>query len=422
LQMSKATRNDMTYSVLDDPIEDAMGPRMTGANAYLHTMDAVASVFPLIFMLISFMDLARAFYHYRKNNEAKKNGTKATGNSQVLGLQTWTKVMVSAGLLFALKGTVGAITLVPDSSGWAVCKARLTADGVHPDGLAWMEQEHTLWDMVSLDYVFVVGHGHPLRYCADMMYSGHTFVVTLFALGAYEQLRIVLSRSDVPCPDGEKEQDEWNTENKHRTLKKMGALLLLSTFAIGEQCLEIYFVERTRFHYTMDVVMAMVMVFLVFTNGPIAVFAKQWEQRGLRLLQGRQQMPNPHMTAEQLGEDMHWWNSRGDIFIPPCCVPFCCFAGREHLYSDRQLHDIVCKYKNQMEEHEFEPCFKKKIDFLAGAMNLHEGVSALDLEPLMPDVLHSCMGIIRGQSNAEIRGGNSKEAIHESLLDGRCGP
>merc|ERR1711879_359055 len=33
--------------------------------------------------------------------------------------------------------------------------------------------------------------------------------------------------------------------------------------------------------------------------------------------------------------------SRADILVPPCCFPFCCLAGREHIYSDTQLRKLI---------------------------------------------------------------------------------
>merc|ERR1712070_1348505 len=33
--------------------------------------------------------------------------------------------------------------------------------------------------------------------------------------------------------------------------------------------------------------------------------------------------------------------SDGDVFLPPCCVPFCCLAGREHIFSDEEILNIL---------------------------------------------------------------------------------
>merc|ERR1712032_1263905 len=69
-------------------------------------------------------------------------------------------------------------------------------------------------------------------------------------------------------------------------------------------------------------------------------------------------------------EDM--WVSRGDIFIPPCCVPCCCFAGREHLYSDLNLIDIYRTVNPDTE-------LNKHLMHLRAELNLCEGVSMDDV-------------------------------------------
>merc|ERR1712048_1291789 len=101
--------------------------------------------------------------------------------------------MTCAGLLFVTKGVLGAITIVPDSSGWNVSKDRLKSTGT-----AWMRSEHSIYDMFIIDFIWVYTYHTPLRYCADMMFSGHTFVVTLFALGAYEITR-AFRLDNCPC-------------------------------------------------------------------------------------------------------------------------------------------------------------------------------------------------------------------------------
>merc|ERR1719215_1778972 len=99
-----------------------------------------------------------------------------------------------------------------------------------------------------------------LRYCSDMMYSGHTFVVTCFGLGLYELIRI----AEVGSKRG----------------LKIGVLTLLVVVTVCEQFFEVLAVEMTHFHYTMDVIMALVLTFLMYTNGAINIAAKQWVIKG----------------------------------------------------------------------------------------------------------------------------------------------
>merc|ERR1719460_1407437 len=126
--------------------------------------------------------------------------------------------MICAGLLFGIKGSMDAMTTLPDSSGWKVCDGRL-----NDEGMQWLSEEHALWEFFILDYWWFWRHHSLLRYCSDMMFSGHTFVVTLFALGCYEQLRIVL----------EADRDYKAPRRAPPRRKKALALAALSALAIG---------------------------------------------------------------------------------------------------------------------------------------------------------------------------------------------
>jgi len=236
------------YATLADPVEEAMGE--TPIN--IHSLDTVSSVFPMAFFVLT------VFYATRKFGTSQR-----TRSMRLSMLQLWTKVMLCAGFLFITKGVIGAVTTVPDSSGWNVCKDRLK-----PEGVKWMKEEHSFWSMMVVDFEWnVLWYHHPLRYCSDMMYSGHTFVVTLFALGLYELIRVIRP-----------------TENsKNAIIAKMVCLTGLTIVTIGEQMLEIYAVEKSHFHYTSDVLVALIMTFLFYTNGAIAVAAKLWSKRGINL-------------------------------------------------------------------------------------------------------------------------------------------
>ena len=44
-----------------------------------------------------------------------------------------------------------------------------------------------------------------------------------------------------------------------------------------QQVLEITLVLENRFHYTMDVVMAIIITLLIYSTGPVAIAAKSWQ-------------------------------------------------------------------------------------------------------------------------------------------------
>merc|ERR1712232_666501 len=96
-----------------------------------------------------------------------------------------------------------------------------------------------------------------------MMYSGHTYMTCLYALGVYELFRIWFSRVE----------SGWG---------RIGPLIFIGTFAVSEQAYEIYCVLKSHFHYTADVIMAIFITLLVYTNGAVAVASKQWTYLGAK--------------------------------------------------------------------------------------------------------------------------------------------
>jgi len=364
-------RTKPEYATLPDPVAEYLGAQ---ENIKLQILDMIAVAFPCAFVVLAF---AKAKYT----------------------LQVWTKVNICVFFLFCLKGLIGAVTTVPDSSGWEVCKVRLKKPGMD-----YMTQDHTFLDMVFLDFWWVPTHFGLLRYCSDMMYSGHTFVVTLFALGCYEVLRININihhvaRERENMPKGPALPDEsLATANKEcqtepinantkmdscltllsttvancwsKLKSKTGchevpracrlgwhiaALALLSLIAMGEQAVEMYCVLRSRFHYTSDVLMALVMVFLMYTNVAISVFAKQWEILGPLSMVPRSlhtkivpKLPKGLLPLEVEAKDELQENyvyvSRGDAYVPWCCIPFCFGGGgRMHIYSDAGVHQLYTR-------------------------------------------------------------------------------
>merc|ERR1712100_188405 len=47
-----------------------------------------------------------------------------------------------------------------------------------------------------------------------------------------------------------------------------------------DQLLEISAVLMNRFHYTMDIIMALLLVLLWYTNGPMSIFSQWWKKFG----------------------------------------------------------------------------------------------------------------------------------------------
>lgn len=217
----------------------------------------------------------------------------------------WSKCCLCGSLLALGKGFLCFATVVPDSTGWARCKERLG-----PDGVAYFKDPDTLnfgkslveafLDLLYLEVVGVVqdGHNRHLRYCADMVYSGHTYFCCLFAVGLYDLVRKLTRLSE------------------HRSLMRfvVGSLLLAAVLA------DVILILLNRFHYTMDICIAIWGVLLLYTNGCVAIAVTWWIEDCFA------ESPKPQCAAcqRQHFHDHH----DGDFMVPPCFVPFCCLDGR----------------------------------------------------------------------------------------------
>ncbi|CAE8740252.1 unnamed protein product, partial [Polarella glacialis] len=228
-------------------------------------------------------------------------------------LHLWTKCCTCGMLLAFFKGVLACTTVVPDSTGWEHCKQRLT-----PDGVAWFENPENmnfgksgmqaLTDLLQLE---LFGYrSYHLRFCADMVYSGHTYFVTLFALGNYDLLRKVTRESQFRTP----------------------LLVLLGTVLTGMVCLDVIMILANRFHYTMDVILAIVITLAFYTNGAVAVFVDWWADKLWLPHLDHALCPECNRPGgrKSLPDRLH---HEGEMMIPPCCVPFCGFQGRYQVHE-----------------------------------------------------------------------------------------
>jgi hypothetical protein len=268
-----------TYGALDDPVAEHF-PRK---NVTLTNLDRVSLVFPFMFM---------------------------SGVVVFDELELFTKIMLCNGLLALAKGLLDSMTILPDSSGWSSCKDRLG-----PFGLSWMQQSHTGLELFFREGLGV--QGHHLRWCSDMLLSGHTYLTTLYALGAYELIRKVTRRAP-------------------EDIKRL-AIISICVFAIAEQLIEIYVVTIDRFHYTMDIAVAVVVTLVLYTSIIPAAVSKWWVY--YRAVDE---------DASRLDDILEQIDSEADVFVPICCIPFCCFVGRHHTFEDARFAKLLHKVVEHM--------------------------------------------------------------------------
>mmetsp|Transcript_112414 Transcript_112414/g.157613 ORF Transcript_112414/g.157613 Transcript_112414/m.157613 type:complete len:376 (+) Transcript_112414:88-1215(+) len=226
-------------------------------------------------------------------------------------LRLWVRLFFSNAILFVLKGVFDWMTVFPDSIGWKECDKRLSVNGTNPNVLPFMKK---LGQLDGMDYLGKLMeleiHGvefknltsgkavttWPVRYCADMLLSGHTFVLVLYMLAFADLMRrITIMMSPVP---------------------RAVCRILIGLFCMACVGADLFLIVRNQFHYTVDVVMAIIMTVLVYTNvGMTAVvqwYAQEVDRRGKPIV------------------------DNGITWVPALMVPFCCFNG---YYSVQEMEE-----------------------------------------------------------------------------------
>jgi len=284
------TPQDVSFGSLDDPMTSTLGGYK---KVDISALDMLAALFPFLFVVLA-VAMDKPF--------------------------VWTRIMLCFFVLSTGKGLFAWITVVPDSSGWQNCQARL-APGSYP--VDWYAKERSVLEILLMD--------PRSRLCADMMWSGHTYFVTVFAFGLHECVRRGMRANSA----------------KYRILVES----FVTVAAVLQQTIEIYFVLKSRFHYTSDVVMAVFVTYLLYTNSVIAVLAAWWndpgnhvpgelsseEEFGLR----SQIFSHSSDPSSSFGTQRTWLQnglrSEGSISLGCCC----CAASRQWIYGPGDIQNIV---------------------------------------------------------------------------------
>lgn len=245
-------------------------------------------------------------------------------------IRIWTKCCLCGSLLAMLKAFLAGATVLPDSAGWEGCKERLG-----PDGLRYFRAEDRLSfkndilfglvDVLRLDVFGIWLEGSERRhpFCTDMMFSGHAYFFAIFSLGIYDLAR------------------------KHTAsfglLGRAFSRFFVGTMLLALMCCDVEWTMVNRLHYTMDIAIAIVLSLLLFSNPAVAAATEFWAVD----LNGEHTFlasSCPGLGGGRNDKDL------GELLVPPCCFPLCCFPGRYHLscLPDRpdafekelgQLHD-----------------------------------------------------------------------------------
>jgi len=282
------TAEDLSARIETGALHDAVHDYLGREDINMQTLDMMSACLPAIWLVLVFK-----FKDWR----------------------LWTKCCICGSLLAIGKGVLAVMTVVPDSTGWEGCKARLRAvDGTEgykyflqgggPDGSINFEVSilHSISDILHLEIFGILeGEGNRhLRYCADMIYSGHTYFATLFAVGIYDFVH-TWTREHFPPPGFMKQ--------------RFAVRFLIGACLAGYVCMDVYCILLNRFHYSIDCVLAIWMVMLMYTNSAITMATDFWTSH-------------------------HGHGHHHDFLLPPCCVPFCLFDGRYRLHPVAEEHNF----------------------------------------------------------------------------------
>lgn len=220
------------------------------------------------------------------------------GTLYLRDLRLWSKILCVGGILHVWKGVFTWITVLPDSSGWDNCKERLG------DTIKWHESlVGKSWLEVAGNAVGIVFTGYegvnPVRFCADMVPSGHTFIAFLFSLGMIDMAR----RLFVILPRG----------------PGIAVLAIAYPLAATLFFLEFYFVLLNHFHYALDMFMSVLLVLLFYTNAGVALFVDWY--------------------VERFKQEKDRTVSAGMIWIPIFFLPFCFFGGH-YMLQETKVEDV----------------------------------------------------------------------------------
>jgi len=186
-------------------------------------------------------------------------------------LHRWTQILISGALLATFKGFLAWATVMPDAEGWGACKARLGADGLmyyrRQAGVTLIKREIDISEML-LDMLLLVMRGLWLSgqeqrecFCADTMFCSTTCLYALLCASLYQAVEASASR----------------LEARSQFVALTIARVLLGSVVAVTSILPVW---RSR-HYVADVVMALALALLVYSNPAVTVAVERWVQGAL---------------------------------------------------------------------------------------------------------------------------------------------
>lgn len=185
----------------------------------------------------------------------------------------WTKTLIIGSVMALIKGTTDLVTVIPDSGGWARCKERLGEEDLESmtNVNANSSSSYDFGAIFELFFLEILGSGsggaRRMRYCGDMLISGHTYFAVLFSLSSWEMTRRCAVVAGTPEPPDSSLQ---------KNLKRFSNFVLV----VALLCVltEISLVAMARFHYSVDMYLSILLVLALWDSSPIECMASSWTE------------------------------------------------------------------------------------------------------------------------------------------------
>lgn len=237
-------------------------------------------------------------------------------------LRLWTKTLLSAATLAALKGLLAWATVLPDPAGWQGCQERLGPDGlsyyrrVAANGPgAWQMFQDVL--LLELRGFWMMGRASRQHICADTVYSAPTCFCVLLSASLYDAVR-------APTASSASGEEEATSTRRNTAAALTGTLLVLVVFV------ELELMVSRPHHYTLDVVLALALTLLVYGNPAVAVAADRWAAQS-DVTAGAEDGCDSACMQNSTSETLR---DVGHIGVLPCCIPFCALSGQYYLREE----------------------------------------------------------------------------------------
>jgi len=158
--------------------------------------------------------------------------------------------------------------------------------------------------------LWLLGRAAPQQLCADTLFCCSTSTTVLVCLGAYDTVS--------------KGIDEVRRERRSAILALTGLILCAILAA------DVTLAVGSKLHYSIDVLMAIPLTFLVYGNPAIAMCASEWAGN----LHESSEAPSRHRVEPDLGV----------VAVEPCCFPFGRMAGKYFL-QQREMSVEAQRYQ-----------------------------------------------------------------------------